>query len=189
MNKEELMNKFIDIYTTYIKREGSDTLLDYLKKSDFFIAPASSKYHNNCEGGLVDHSINVYESLKNLNDKLELGFNDESIAIVGLLHDVCKIDFYKIEYRNRKNEETGKWEKYPFYSVDEKFPFGHSEKSCYIIQSMMKLTREECLAIRGHMGAWDKDPTLTSNIFEISKLALYTHFADLIASKTIETTY
>lgn len=102
MNKEELMNKFIDIYTNYIKREGSDVLLDYLKKSDFFIAPASSKYHNNCEGGLVDHSINVYESLKNLNDKLELGFNDESIAVVGLLHDVCKIDFYKIEYRNRK---------------------------------------------------------------------------------------
>ena len=155
---------FIDIYQKNIKREGSKEFLDYLcsSKSDFFIAPASTRFHGNYEGGLVDHSIHVFECLKDycsrnrVKERYGMDFSDESIAIVSLLHDVCKINVYKKSVRNKK--VNGKWIEVPFYEYEDEMPYGHGEKSVYMITPFMKLTRQEAFAIRYHMGFSNEDP-------------------------------
>ena len=172
-----------------IKRPGADKLLAWLENSDFFTAPASTKYHLARPGGLVEHSLNVYNRLTEL--CIAENFEDmdesklESLAIIGLLHDVCKVDFYSMEFRNRKNEH-GAWEQYPVYVVNDKLPYGHGEKSVYIISSFMKLTREEAMAIRWHMGAFEADSTASgyslSAAFRQYPLALLTHLADMQAT-------
>ena len=122
--------RFIEIYTKYIKREGADKLLDYLQKSDFFVAPASARFHNSFEGGLLEHSLNVYDALVGyLNSpraKETNGFNysDESIAIVSLLHDLCKIGVYKKGFRNVKDEK-GTWQRVDTFEYDDQLPYGH----------------------------------------------------------------
>lgn len=151
--------KFIDLFTKYITRAGADELLGWLKSSDFFYAPASSKFHLDVEGGLCTHSINVYENLKRLVDlekqiHPEIKISDESIAICGLLHDLCKVNFYKKDLRNVKNA-NGAWESVPYYTTDEKFPVGHGEKSVFIIMMFMKLNVDEIAAINWHMGGFD----------------------------------
>ena len=128
--------EFLDLYDKYIKRDGADELKKYLMKSDFFTAPASSKYHCNHEGGLCEHSVNTfYRLLKNVQNEYgkdwEKVYSYETIAICGLLHDLCKIDFYKLDYRNVK--ENGEWVKKPWYTREELLPYGHGEKSVYII--------------------------------------------------------
>lgn len=182
-NKEE----FIKIYKNYIKREGADQLLEYLTKSDFFTAPASQKYHLCFAGGLCLHSINVFKRLCN-EVYNEFGnfesISEETIAICGLLHDVCKIDFYTIEYRNVK--ENGEWVKKPIYIIDEKLPYGHGEKSVYILNGFMRLTREEALAINWHMGGFDA--RVKGGSFSMgewyykSPLGVLMHIADLKAT-------
>lgn len=154
MSKE----RFIEIYNNNIKRQGAEELLDWLNKSDFFTAPASTRYHSCYEGGLCYHSILVYERLiagleYEFKDKWQDYISAETAAICGLLHDVCKVDFYKIEYKNTKVD--GEWVKLPYYKVEEALPYGHGEKSVYIINSFMRLTREEALAINWHMGGFD----------------------------------
>ena len=150
--------RFIDIYKRCIKREGAEELLEYLTgpQSDFFTAPASTRYHNSCRGGLVNHSLNVYDCLCDIvsRDKMkEYGCvpSEETIAIVSLLHDICKVNFYKESTRNVK-DENGTWQKVPYFEIDDKLPYGHGEKSVYIITGFMRLTREEAFAIRYHMG-------------------------------------
>lgn len=149
---------FIDIYTNNIKREGSKELLDFLEKSDFFLAPASSQFHSNFQGGLCSHSINVYNRFLNM-IKLEFGedytskVSNETIAICGLLHDVCKIDTFKSDVRNKKVD--GNWVQVPCYTVEDNLPYGHGEKSVYIISGFMRLTREEAMIINWHMGGFD----------------------------------
>ncbi|MBE6587952.1 MAG: HD domain-containing protein [Ruminococcaceae bacterium] len=150
--------RFIEIYNTYIKREGAKELLEYLTgpQSDFFTAPASTRYHNSCRGGLVNHSLNVYDCLCDIvsREKMkEYGCapSEETIAIVSLLHDICKVNFYKESSRNVK-DENGVWQKVPYFEIDDKLPYGHGEKSVYIITGFMRLTREEAFAIRYHMG-------------------------------------
>lgn len=151
--------EFIEIYQKYIQREGADKLLEYLcsKHSDFFTAPASTRFHGNYEGGLVEHSLNVYHCLKDylsrnrVKEIYGLEYSEESIAIAALLHDLCKINCYKKSFRNVK-DENGVWQKVPSYEYDDKLPYGHGEKSVYIITGFMKLTREESFAIRYHMG-------------------------------------
>lgn len=178
-----MKEKFIEIYNSSIKRSGADKLLDYLLTTDFFEAPASTRYHLSRPGGLVEHSIHVYERLKSLYMYNPAAPEDETIAICALLHDVCKANFYSVEMRNRKNEATGAWEKYPFYVVDDKLPYGHGEKSVYIISAFMRLTREEAMAIRWHMGAWDiADNRTVSNAFDKYPLAVMTHIADMQAT-------
>jgi len=163
---------FLKIYTENIRRDGADKLLEWLKSSDFFTAPASAKYHGNHEGGLVEHSVNVYNRLK--------CESPESRTICGLLHDVCKVNFYTVSTRNVKNEQTGEWEKQPYYAVDDKLPYGHGEKSVYIISGFMRLTREEAFAIRFHMGDYaDKN---VPQAFRMFPLALMLHIADLEAT-------
>ena len=134
-------DRFISIFKTKIKREGADKLLDFLISSDFFTAPASARYHSAYEGGLCEHSINVYECLVNYLDrdvcreKYGLNYSEESIAIVALLHDLCKMNIYKVSYRNAKNE-AGVWEKVPYYEFDDQLPYGHGEKSVYMISPL-----------------------------------------------------
>lgn len=143
MNVSIVKNEFTDIFTTHIKRQGSDKMLEYLTNSDFFTAPASARFHLAEEGGLCQHSINVYKRLlKLVQDEYGAEYrtvvSDETIAICGLLHDVCKVNFYSVDYRNSK--ENGVWVKVPYYKVDEKFPYGHGEKSVFIISQYIRLT-------------------------------------------------
>ncbi len=151
--------EFMEIYQSHIHREGADALLDYLEnRSDFFTAPASARYHCAYPGGLCQHSVNVYRCLVDylarprVREQYGLEVSQESAAVAALLHDVCKVDFYTQSTRNVKNEQTGQWEKKPYYTIDEKLPYGHGEKSVYIISGFMRLTRAEAMAIRWHMG-------------------------------------
>lgn len=134
-------------------REGIEELINFLEKSDFFVAPASTRFHGNFEGGLAAHSMKVYEILKHKveNSVIDVEIKEESIILIGLLHDICKTNFYKVDYRNAKNA-LGVWEKVPYYTVDDTIPYGHGEKSVMMITEYMKLTSEEKYAIRWHMG-------------------------------------
>jgi hypothetical protein len=184
-------DKFIEIYTNNIKREGADKLLDWLKTTDFFTAPSSTRFHGAFEGGLVKHSVNVYNRLFHQIFSQEVNLNnnvieelEEKIAIVSLLHDLCKVNFYKQEMRNVK--EDGNWVQKPFYTIEDKLPYGHGEKSVYIISGFMKLTREESMAIRWHMGGFDDSVKggsySLSGAFEQYPLALELHIADMRAT-------
>ena len=182
------MNDFLSIYDECIHRDGADKLKEWLLRTDFFSAPASTRYHSSYEGGLCDHSVNVYHRLCTLVDNYWPGGNpptEETIAIVSLLHDMCKVNVYKTEYRNRKNE-MGVWEKYPVYVYDDHLCMGHGEGSLYIVSSFMKLSREEAIAISWHMGLGDvrfKGGDYTVNkVFEEHPLALLLNMADMMAT-------
>ena len=171
--------EFLEIYTANIQREGSKELLDWISKTDFFTAPASTKYHCACPNGLVMHSISVYKTM--VEKYFEEGKDSlESFAVCALLHDLCKAEFYKESTRNVKNDETGKWEKVPYYAIEDKFPYGHGEKSVYLIERFMRLKPAEAIAIRWHMGAFE-DPNgyYLSKAFEKYPLAVKLHLADL----------
>ena len=163
-------------------REGIEDVISFLEKSDFFIAPASTRFHGNYEGGLAEHSLKVYEILKSKLDKkeIDINVNNDTIIIVALLHDICKCNFYKVEYRNAKNER-GDWEKVPYYTVDDTIPYGHGEKSVMMLTEYMKLTNEEKYAIRWHMGFSEpKEQYQTLGIaFKKYPLALLLFEADL----------
>lgn len=178
---------FIDIFNTAIKRQGSKELLEWLCKTDFFVAPASSRFHSAHQGGLCEHSINVYKVL------ISRFFNNEhneSCAIVALLHDLCKANFYKVQMRNVKNETTGQWEKVPYYTIEDQFPFGHGEKSVFLIERFMKLKLDEAIAIRWHMGGFDDASKggsfAVSGAFEKYPLAVMMHLADIEATYLVE---
>lgn len=171
--------EFIQIYKDNITREGSAQLLEWLEKTDFFTAPASTRYHCACENGLVMHSVSVYNTMieKHFDEETD---SAESFAICALLHDLCKAQFYKISSRNVKNEDTGRWEKVPYYSVDDRFPFGHGEKSVFLIERFMKLKLDEAMAIRWHMGEFgDKNSNTISQAYNMYPLAVKLHLADL----------
>lgn len=186
--------RFIEIFKTNIKREGAEALLDFLcgPQSDFFTAPASGRYHNSFPGGLCAHSLNVYDCLKDflkrdtVREKYGCDPSEETIAIVSLLHDLCKVNFYKESTRNVKGED-GVWRKVPYYEIDDKIPYGHGEKSVYMIMSYMRLTREEAFAIRYHMGfsgaGEDRD---VSSAFQKFPLAYAVSSADMEATFYIE---
>lgn len=197
MNEEQLRTlnvpsskeRFIEAYTTAISRQGSKELLDWMLKTDFFTAPASSKFHSAYEGGLCDHSLNVYNAMI---DRYNDSKPDESFAIVALLHDLCKAQFYKLGSRNVKNETTGAWEKVPFYTIDDKFPFGHGEKSVFLIERFMRLKVEEAIAIRWHMGGFDDAARggsfAINGAFERYPLAVKLHISDIEATYLMENT-
>jgi hypothetical protein len=187
-------NSFIDIFNENIKREGSDKLLDYLQStsSDFFTAPASMRFHSAYEGGLVEHSVNVYNCLVDYLDRdrvrniYKIAYDNESIAIVSLLHDICKINCYKPSTRNVK-DENGVWNTIPTYLWDDSLPYGHGEKSVYIISGFMRLTREESFAIRYHMGfSGIEDRRDIGNTFEMFPLAFALSTADMEATYYID---
>ena len=192
MNAKE---EFIDIYRQYIRREGADALLDYLEnKSDFFTSPASAKFHGSYPGGLCEHSLNVYHCLvddlsrERVQELYGIEASPESVAIVALLHDVCKIGCYKAGSRNVKNEQTGQWEKVPAYFYEDPMPYGHGEKSVYIISGFMRLTRSEAMAIRWHMGfsGSSDEKHLVGKAFEQYPLAFALSVADMEATYFLE---
>lgn len=190
-----MKEQFVDIYKAHIQREGADALLEWLEKTDFFKAPASTRFHLAREGGLVEHSIHVYERLRELyvNEKQRGGLmpalteqEEETVAICGLLHDICKVNFYTVEMRNRKNDK-GQWEKYPFYVVDDQLPYGHGEESVYIVSGFMRLSREEAMAIRWHMGfSGMEDKNMVGRALEKYPLAFALSVADMEATYFLE---
>ena len=160
--------EFIEIFREHVHRDGAEALLDYLtNKSDFFTSPASARYHGAYAGGLCEHSLNVYHCLtdylarERVTDLYGLEYSPESIALVALLHDVCKIGCYKPSTRNVKGED-GKWTQVPTFTYEDPLPYGHGEKSVYVVNGFVRLTREEAMAIRWHMGAYD-DAAKTDN--------------------------
>jgi len=186
--------EFEKMFKDKIKRDGAKELYEYLKTTDFFTSPASTKYHGNFEGGLVQHCVKVYNRFARLVEceygKDYLKKHDESIAIIALLHDLCKIGTYKTDYRNVKNDQ-GVWEKRPYYAYDDNLPYGHGEKSVYIISGFMKLTREEAMAINWHMGGFDaraKDNSTINRAFAAFPLAVLFHAADILTSYLDEET-
>ena len=186
-----MKEQFIEIFQSTIKRDGADKLLNWLIKSDFFEAPASTRYHLAKTGGLAEHSINVYHRLKCLvaNEiKHNTSFSPvtaETIAVCGLLHDICKVNFYKTEMRNAKNE-SGQWVKVPYYVVEDQVPYGHGEKSVYIASGFMNLSREEAMAIRWHMGGFDDAVKGGSYALSIAwgkfPIGILLHIADIQAT-------
>lgn len=186
--------EFISIFNENIKREGADKLLDFLEnKSDFFTAPASTRYHNAFEGGLLRHSLNVYKCLVaylergRVKDMYKLEASAETAAIVALLHDLCKVNIYRVSYRNSKNDKTGQWEKVPYYEIHDTLPYGHGEKSVYMISGFMRLTREEAMAIRWHMGfSGTEDKNTIGRALEKYPLAFALSVADMEASYFLE---
>ena len=174
---------FKSIVKEHIHRDGIDELMQWLDSTDFYSAPSSTRYHSAYPGGLCDHSITVYKRLKSLQDSE----SDETIALVALFHDLCKVNFYKVSTRNTK-DESGRWIKVPYYeySDDESLPVGHGEKSVIILMKYMKLTDEEILAIRWHMGYSVVEPTFEkpaiTKALSLYKLVLKLQFADQSAS-------
>lgn len=187
IKRQENRDKFLTILETLVP-EVPEKLLNYLEDSDFFRAPASTKYHDSYEGGLLQHSLNVYERLAQLNYQYLLGFPDNTVAKVALFHDVCKIGFYKREMRNKKLDD-GRWIRTEVWGIDDQLPIGHGEKSVIILLRYgLPLTEEEILAIRWHMLGFD-DCARTyagglalSNAMSKTNLVTALHMADLMST-------
>lgn len=189
MGKIENKEKFISLLSENVKRDGVDKLIGWLEKTDFFDAPASTKFHSAYEGGLCEHSLKVYDRfLKNIQNEYTENWQDkislESITLIALLHDICKVDFYKVDYKNVKVD--GIWQQQPFYVIEDNLPYGHGEKSVYIINGFIKLTREEAMVINWHMGAFDDrvkgGSYALSNVFYMYPTALIFNISDMQAT-------
>lgn len=187
-----LKEEFVNLLRSS-ERERIEDLIKFLEKSDFYTAPASTRYHGSYKDGLLEHSLNVYKTLL---DVVKLPIFAEkckdikfsSLIITALLHDICKAYYYAEDTRNVKNKETGQWEQVPYYTVDDKVPYGHGEKSVMMISEFLKLSPEEKAAIRFHMGFSEpKELYNTLGVaFEKYPLAMALHFSDLISSHIIE---
>lgn len=193
MDTEEIKQQFLEIFYDNVEREGSEELLNFLEKSDFFTAPASSTNHNNFAGGLALHSINVFKRFVRL---LEMEYGEkwqdvislESATIIGLLHDICKVNTYVEEMRNVKVD--GQWVQRPYYKIQDTLPYGHGEKSVYMISGFMKLTREEAMAINWHMGGYDPRAVNSRSLkdaFYKYPTTFLAHVADYMATYLDET--
>ncbi|MGN0706596.1 MAG: hydrolase [Faecalibacterium sp.] len=200
MNKEQNIARF-EAEMAKVHRPGMDKLMEYIRKSDFYTAPASTHYHLSCEGGLLQHSLNVLDAMRGLLTKRNDGkwdyrvathtvdtITDESVILIALLHDLCKTYFYSTSLRNAKNEQTGKWEKVPFYTVDDKMPLGHGCKSAMLAKNYINLTNDEMYAIWWHMGFTDKNADTLSLTAAIDKFPIIwaLHTADMMASSFME---
>ncbi len=188
---EKNKQDFFALARKTIKRDGIDDLLAWLETTDFFDCPASTKFHSAEAGGLCFHSLNVYDRLLKLATEAfgEGNVNTESVAIIALFHDICKCCYYKVEMRNVK--ENGEWVQKPYYAVEDQLPYGHGEKSVYMINGYLRLTREEALAINWHMGGFDArvkggDMSL-ANAYYKYPLAMLTHVSDILATYLDET--
>lgn len=198
MNREQNIARF-EAELGKIKRPGIDKLMNYIRKSDFYTAPASTRYHLSCEGGLLQHSLNVLDALRGILAQAEDGWEyrvagktvltipDESVTIIALLHDICKTYFYTTSMRNAKNEQTGRWEKVPYYTVSDKMPLGHGPKSAMIVKQYMELTTPEMYAIWWHMGFTDTSDTLAlGQAIDAQPIVWAMHTADMMASHFME---
>ena len=176
-----MKERFLELLRS-TNREGIEELIKFLESSDFFTAPASTKFHGDYEGGLLEHSLKVYEILKEKikTAPIEMNVSDDTLKIVALLHDICKVNFYKVDYRNAK-DAMGNWQKVPYYTIEDTIPYGHGEKSVMMLTEYIKLTSEEKYAIRWHMGFSEPKELYTTlgQAFKKYPLALLLHEADL----------
>ena len=190
-NKEASKQRFIQLAKENIKREGIDKLLEYLQRTDFFDAPASAKFHSAYNGGLCDHSLNVYNRyIANLQNEYGKDWQNkislESATIIALFHDICKVDYYKQDVK-----EEGVWVQKPYFKVEDNLPYGHGEKSVYIVNGFLRLTREEAMAINWHMGGFDSRVRGgfygLDQVFYTYPTALIFHLSDIQATYLDET--
>lgn len=181
ITRQEQQARFWDLLSA-VERTGMDKLIEWLNKTDYFTAPASSKHHGDYEGGLLEHSLNVYDEFNRLRSAYpEYPVSEETAVIITLFHDLCKVNFYATEKRNRKNAD-GQWEQYDFYTIKEKFCYGgHGSKSVFLLQNFIQLTPEEAVAINCHMGAWDGNKDV-GNAYEHYPVAWMLHVADEAAT-------
>lgn len=200
MDRQALITRF-EAELGKVNRPGIDKLMGYIRGSDFYTAPASTKFHLSCEGGLLQHSLNVLDALRGLlyrngdgpweyvvAGRAAAEIPTESVTLAALLHDICKTHFYTTSTRNVKNERTGKWEKQPYYTIDDKMPLGHGPKSAMIVKQCIELTTAEMYAIWWHMGFngnYEND-TAAGASFEKYPLALALYTADMMASRLME---
>lgn len=185
MNGMEMAREFEGRVAALIRRDGIDGLMGWLRDSDFYVAPASTRYHGAHEGGLLQHSLAVHDRMIGLIDHFGMAdsISPESAAICALFHDLCKVGTYKTEMRWRKDAQN-RWEQYPTYKFDEDYPFGgHGSKSVYLIQHFMRLEPEEAAAINCHMGAYDMTSySKPSPAYSAYPLAWLLHVADEAAT-------
>ena len=201
MNIDKNITRF-ELELNKVQRPGMDKLLENIRGSDFYRAPASTKYHLACPGGLLQHSLNVLDALRGLLQwnnvekhweyhtacKIVDIIPDDGVIIMALLHDICKTHFYSTSTRNQKNERTGQWEKVPFYTIDDMMPLGHGDKSAMIIKQYTTLTSQEMYAIWHHMGFngnYENDTAVGKSI-EMYPAVLALQTADMMASKFME---
>lgn len=207
---EENKERFEKLLSS-VQRDGIDKLIAYIRKTDFYTAPASTRFHLACEGGLLQHSLNVYDCLiakkeaPLWKDVLQ-DISEESIILISLLHDLCKTSFYVAGTKNQKTYDPGKvavaeawqvkhdsqgdfiWETVETYQVDDQLPLGHGEKSVMLAQCYIKLKMPEVMAIRWHMGfsVEKADYNAMGTAMEKYPIVLAVHEADLEASKILE---
>lgn len=190
----EPKDEFLEIFYDNVDRDGADKLIEWLERSDFFTCPASQRRHSSFPGGLCYHSVKVYKRFVQLLE-MEYGknwpekFSPESAAIIALFHDLCKVNSYKEDVRNVKVD--GQWVQKPYYRWEDPLPYGHGEKSVYILSSFIKLERVEAMAINWHMGEYD--PRVKGGSFQIASafykypICFLFHIADLMATYLDET--
>lgn len=194
-----LKEQFISLLKS-TERQGVDDCIKDLETLGFFSAPASTVFHLNRDGGLVEHSLNVCkvalkvrESMMELDTTLENKLPIDSVIIAALLHDICKSDIYKKTIKRQKNSK-GQWVDAEGYDVDySNNPLGHGEKSVIMaLQSGLKLTKDEILAIRWHMHAWElpfqsyEAKSCLNKAKEISPLLTLVQVADGLAASMLE---
>ncbi len=183
-----------NLYRQYVAdRPGAEAFLQWLKSTDFFVAPASTKFHGAYPGGLAQHSVAVSQAIVKVMQETIDGPAAERGSLTGklldravfvaLLHDVCKANYYR-ESTRRVKDENNKWQDVRSYCVDDALPLGHGEKSLYLVSKYFELTDAEAAAIRWHMGAFCDHERYKemSQAFEKYPLALLLHQADMIAS-------
>lgn len=209
--RDKNIERFEQLMET-ITRDGKDELMEYIRnKTDFYIAPASTQFHLSCEGGLLQHSLNVYDCLiaKKQSPIWKRVFEEipeESLIIMSLLHDLCKVNFYVKGTKNQKTYDPNKvavadgwkikhddigdfiWETVLRYEVNDTMPLGHGEKSVMLINCFMKLKVYEIFAIRWHMGFSEEKSQYKAlgEAMEKYPIVLALHEADLEASKLLE---
>lgn len=197
MDRQANIERF-EMEMAKVNRPGVDKLMGYLRKSDMYSAPASTRFHLSVTGGLLQHSLNVLDALEGAMRVNEDGtysymvagknvatITEESLVIMTLLHDVCKTNFYSTVMKWRK-DKNNKWEQYETFEVDDKVPYGHGEKSVMMIEEFMKLKAEERYAIRWHMGFTESDTRSLGNAIDKYPIIWALHTADTAASHFME---
>lgn len=190
---------FVENTLRAVNREGMEAVLTFLSTSDFYSAPSSMNNHSNYQNGLLDHSILVYSLATKMRDamiamdpSIAQRIPQESVVVSTLLHDICKCYFYIASMKNKKNE-NGEWVSYVGYTIQDRFPIGHGEKSVIMLQDLgLKMTPEEMLAIRYHMGCWDGSMNTNDvryahfRAIEMAPLIVLLQNADYMASLVFE---
>ena len=163
-------------------RSEINNVIEWLKSTDFFEAPASTIYHENYTGGLCEHSLKVYSNMIKLKQEFEFDIDNESIIIMALLHDVCKVNTYA---KDKKNQKIGQnWVTVDYWKRYDDYPIGHGQKSVILLQKTGFILNDlEILSIVAHMNGYDKSDLFNaSNIYDKNELTIWLHLADMIAT-------